>query len=106
MTAIMTPFFGGYGRIAALAVLSAHILAFVLQSLRCTVGRTSRDRAITRYEAFFVSPAFSERSILRAPRLAKLLVTPLDQPVITGTRFQTIQVLRHSMKHHLPSLMT
>ncbi len=34
---------------------------------------------------------------------AKLLVTPFAQPVIPAVHFQTIEVFRHLMKHHLTS---
>ena len=51
----------------------------------------------------FDQTALGMLAVLGLQRPAKLLGTPLDQSVVSSTRFQPIEVLRHPMKHHLSS---
>ncbi len=67
-------------------------------------ARVVRNREIPDLAAQFGQTAFGQLAVLGAQGASKLLVTSLDQSVIPATRFQTIQVLRHPMKHYLSSI--
>jgi hypothetical protein len=49
--------------------------------------------------AKFDQTPVGELTVLGLERPAKLLVSPFYEGVIPATRLQTVEVLRHSMKH-------
>lgn len=54
----------------------------------------------------FGQATIREFAVLSFEGAAKLLVTSFEQSVIPATRLQPIEVFRHPMKHHLPSILT